>query len=76
MASNTYFQILAIEPTIVVSILKSILEVDIVLEEEEDNNITHQNEANPYEFSIIMFKGVVYNSIAQTLKTIKMKQLH
>lgn len=40
----------------------------------EDNNITNQNKANPCESNIVI-PCVDEYGIAQTLKTIKMKQL-
>lgn len=61
------------EPTIALSLFKSILEINATIEE-EDNNITDQNEVHPY-VSNIMLQWVDKSSIAQTLKTIKMKQL-
>lgn len=60
------------EPIVALSLFKSILETSSIIE--EDNNITDQNEGDPYESSM-MLKWVDESRIAQILNTIKMKQL-
>lgn len=52
---------------------KSIKEAKTTMEE-ESNNITYKNETHPCEYSI-MLQCVVEFGIAQTLVTMKMKQV-